>query len=312
MTFSNILPDPVNKITNAGVYDNTTGSQGPGFASISLRSVRDTQVSRTVSGRGVTRSSGGQYWEMDINYHPMTRAQFEPVYSFLLSRNGRKDPFYIALPEYAAPRSPAFAACVTTTPIYVDLDTLAGSSSITIRHPSIAGDPSPGDLFNIQDSNNVNHTKAYRVTRVENSIIYETAGLEATQRRIWFTPELSKTTYKGLTAITSTGVASNVFTKASHGMSPGQQVRLQSGGSGLVVNTVYYVVYLTSNTFSLSATLGGAALAVTSNVTVIPSPTLVVFSNPKFRCILKNDVQEYNLGTNNLFNFSLSVEEIQP
>ena len=312
MAFSNILPDPVNKITNAGVYDNTTGTAGPGFASVSLKSVRDTQVSRTVSGRGVTRSNGGQYWEVDINYHPMTRAQFEPVYSFLLSKNGRRDAFYVALPEYSAPRNPNFAACAATYPIYVDLDALANVSSLTISHPNMTGDPAPGDLFNISDANNINHTKAYRVTRSENISVYETAGLSSTQRRIWFTPPLARTTLKGLPEITTTGVASNVLTKASHGLSPGQQVRLISGGTGLVTNSVYYVLYLSADTFSLSATIGGTALAVTSNATLMPSPTLVVFTSPKIRCILKTDVQEYSLNTNNLFNFSLSVEEIQP
>jgi len=311
MAFSNILPDPVNKITNAGVYDNTTGTAGPGFASISLRSVRDTQVSRTVSGRGVTRSSGGQYWEVDINYHPMTRAQFEPVFSFLLSRNGRKDAFYMALPEYAAPRNSTFAACVAIYPMCVDLDAAAGTSSLIIRHSSIVGDPSPGDLFTIQDSNNVNHTKAYRVTRSENYLVYETSGLLTTQRRVHFTPPLSRAVVRGFTQIVTTSVTSNVFTKTSHGLYNNQQVRIVSGG-GLTAHTVYYVIYLSANTFSLSTTQGGSVATVSSNVTIIPSPTLVIFSNPKIRCILKNDIQEYSLGTNNLFNFSLSVEELQP
>jgi hypothetical protein len=36
------------------------------------------------------------------------------------------------------------------------------------------------------------------------------------------------------------------------------------------------------------------------------------FINPKFRVIAKSDVQEHNLNTDNLYSFSLPVEEIQP
>jgi hypothetical protein len=42
------------------------------------------------------------------------------------------------------------------------------------------------------------------------------------------------------------------------------------------------------------------------------SGSTVNFIAPKVRCILKSDIQEYNLNTNNLFQFGLSLEEIQP
>lgn len=235
MPFSNILPDPVNKITDAGVSSGS-GSAGPGFASVTLRSLRDTQVSRTISGRGITRSHGSHMWDIEIQYNPLTRAEFEPVFSFLLSRNGRQYPFYVALPQYASPRDSAFATFVATnTPTAAA--TAAGSSSMIISHASIAGDPKPGDLFTINDSTNVNHTKAYRVTRSENSTVFETAGLTSTQRRIHFVPPLTRA------------------------VGPG---------------------------------------------------ALVVFKDPKIRCILKSDIQEYALNTENLYQFNLSLEEIQP
>jgi hypothetical protein len=36
------------------------------------------------------------------------------------------------------------------------------------------------------------------------------------------------------------------------------------------------------------------------------------FNDPKFRVILKNDVQEYDLNNQNLYSFSLGLEEAQP
>ena len=35
----------------------------------------------------------------------------------------------------------------------------------------------------------------------------------------------------------------------------------------------------------------------------------IVYTNPKIRVILKSDVQEYSLGTNNLYTFALNLEE---
>ena len=313
MAFSNVLPDPVNKITAAGVYDNSTGTAGPGFASVSLRSVRDTQVSRTISGRAVTRSQGAQNWEIDIQYNPLTRDEFEPVYSFLLSRNARKTPFFVALPEYAAPRDATFATAASTYPIYLDTAASAGATNIIVKHLNISGDPKSGDMFTITDANDTNHLKAYRITRVENSTVYETSGLASTQRRIHFVPPLSRATSIGLTAKTTTSASGNTYALASHGLSNGQQIRVSAAGSALTLDQVYYIINSTTNSFSVAATSGGTQINTSSlNITFIPIPTIVNFTNPKVRCILKSDVQEYAIGTNNLFQFGLSLEEVQP
>ena len=51
MAFLNILPDPNNKIDNAGIADNTNGVAGPGFASMTLTSNDKVMMSRTNTGR---------------------------------------------------------------------------------------------------------------------------------------------------------------------------------------------------------------------------------------------------------------------
>ena len=314
MAFSNVLPDPVNKITDAGVYDNSTGTAGPGFAGVTFRSVRDTQVSRTQSGRGVPRSFGTQYWEVDIKYNPLTRDEFAPVDSFLMSRNARRTAFYVALPQYASSRSSTFAATALAYPIYLQTAASAGATNITVKHLNMSGSPKPGDMFTITDPTDTNHVKAYKITRVETDTVYETAGLDSTQKRIHFTPPLVRDTAIGLSNITTTSVASNTFTLAAHGLAIGQMLRLISGGTGLTVDQIYYVIAsgFTTGAFKVSATSGGSAATVTSNAVFTPTPTLPVFTNPKIRCILKGDVQEYELQTNNLYQFGLSLEEILP
>ena len=61
--FLDILPDPNNKIGDAGQALGS-GTAGPGFASVKFSSQAPTQVSRTNSGRVITRRVAGQRWDM--------------------------------------------------------------------------------------------------------------------------------------------------------------------------------------------------------------------------------------------------------
>lgn len=67
-----------------------------------------------------------------------------------------------------------------------------------------------------------------------------------------------------------TGVAAtDVFTKTAHGWANGKTVVFASltGGTGLALGTVYYIIGATANTFQLSLTVGGAAVNFTTDVT---------------------------------------------
>lgn len=238
-SFSDILPDPIYKITDAGSLDQTSGSAGPGFASMRLRSVKESQVSRTKSGRGIHRGPDSQNWEIDITYHQMLRSQFDPVDAFLLSR-GRLLPFFVVLPQHSKPKDPVFAAYAAANSITVNGAHNAGSSVLNIKSATtISGDPKPKDLITISDPANANHLKAYMITRVETAALYQagTTAPTTAQRRIHISPPLERNT-----------------------------------ADNSVVN----------------------------------------FISPKIRVIPKGDVQEYDLNTDNLYNFSLSLEEIQP
>lgn len=238
-TFSDILPDPVNKITEAGDTD-PRGVAGPGFSGVSFTSHGETQVSRTNSGSGVQRDQGIQYWSFSIKYNPMLREQFEPVDAFLASRNARKYPFFVILPQYSRPRDPEFALFAKNNNITIASTTLSGSSAIMISAASaILGNPRIGDMFNIDDDANVNHLKTYKVTRVETDQRYQSATTAPTtlQKRIHISPPLLKDVEAG---------------------------------------------------------------------------AKLVFINPKFRVIAKSDLREYDLNTEQLYSFSLDVEEIMP
>jgi len=44
----------------------------------------------------------------------------------------------------------------------------------------------------------------------------------------------------------------------------------------------------------------------------VSSGASIVFNDPKFRVILGSDIQEYSLNADNLYSFSLKLEEAQP
>lgn len=76
-------------------------------------------------------------------------------------------------------------------------------------------------------------------------------------------------------------VATNLITLAAHGLVNGQQVILKSLSTvtGVAINTTYYVVGVTANTFQLSLTPGGAAIDLTGadgNVTFLEAPDALV------------------------------------
>lgn len=75
---------------------------------------------------------------------------------------------------------------------------------------------------------------------------------------------------------TTTAVSGTTLTLASHGLNNGDEVIFTSlgGNSGLLVNTLYFVVSSAASTFSVSATDGGAAISITgtANMTYRAKP----------------------------------------
>jgi len=243
ITYQTTLPDPNNSIGNAG---QNTGleDQHVGYKSVKLSSKSQIMKNRTNSGRLITRSHGSHTWNINITYNPMTRAEFEPIYNFLLNRRGGLDPFYVSLPQYRVPQDSTFAAYALAdlTRIVVDESSgvAAGATKFKIDGVLEAHVISPGDLFTITDGSDSSHTKAYRITQVETNAAgtFESAPPPAVDERIiHFVPGLAKS---------------------------------------------------------------------------VTNDAQMNFHNPLIRVILSNDVQEYSLGVDGLYQFSLNLEEAQP
>ena len=106
---------------------------------------------------------------------------------------------------------------------------------------------------------------------------YTTAGKNLMLNALKGTNPTTPVTHVGLfdeaAAITTvTGVAaSDLFTKAGHGLVNGDLVVLRAlvGGTGLREEYAYYVVGVAGNDFQLSEVSGGAAHDFTTNVTSV-------------------------------------------
>ena len=153
---------------------------------------------RTNSGRLITRSHGSHTWNINITYNPMTRAEFEPIYNFLLNRRGGLDPFYVSLPQYRVPQDSTFAAYALANPANIKVDVglgnnvAAGATEFKIDGLAASHVISPGDLFTITDGSDSNHTKAYRITQVETEDNYASSAPASNERIIHFVPGLAK------------------------------------------------------------------------------------------------------------------------
>ena len=239
MAFLDILPDPNNPITYSGSA-HSSGTDGPGFASVKLSSRSPTVISKTHSGRIISRRLAAQTWSVGITYNPLTRSEFEPIYNFLLMR-GRLTPFFVKLPQHLTSRNTG------ALPASMIVSGSAGATNLTVTgfsSDTYSDKPLPGDIFTITDSGDSLHTKAYRVTRVEvrgdSGEEYEGTAPATNTARIWIHPPLQRTIINGSAEI--------------------------------------YVGQTTAK-------------------------------QPKIRVIMTKDVTEYSLGTNNLYQFGLSLTE---
>ena len=111
ITLQNTLPDPNNNISTTGAGGAGTNSAGVyegasvvGFKSVKIDSEAPVMKTRTNSGRLVSRAIVGHKYTVNITYNPMTRAQFEPIFNFLLDKRGGLKPFFVVLPQNKDPQ----------------------------------------------------------------------------------------------------------------------------------------------------------------------------------------------------------------
>jgi hypothetical protein len=126
----------------------------PSFAASRLSSVHRTLVSRTHSGRVQTRKVGGHRWAFTATYPPMTRAQFAPVYGFVMAQGGRFSTFRVVPPDLAVPRGVASGVPQVSGAGQVGNSIVTGGWTANVSGILLAG-----DVLKF-----AGHTKVYMVT----------------------------------------------------------------------------------------------------------------------------------------------------
>jgi hypothetical protein len=118
---------------------------------INITSVQPNLVTETRSGRRQVRSIGGQRWSLTASYNPMTRAEFMPVYAFILAQKGQFETFQI-VPAVVGSTSGTATGSVTTSG-----SAALGATSISLT--GLTGVLKAGDFIKF-----ANHSKVYMLT----------------------------------------------------------------------------------------------------------------------------------------------------
>ena len=144
----------------AGYYPVTTAPN-----EVEVRPITPTQTTQSFSGKTRRTGYGGQFYEMKLNYAPMTALQHRPIQGFLAQAYGPQLSFEIILPQisYSASENPPS----TTPSVAGGLTKGAKTVGITncgANKTVLVG----GDFFKFND-----HSKVYQAT---NTIVSDGSG----------------------------------------------------------------------------------------------------------------------------------------
>ena len=315
MAYSNILPDPSNPVKDSGKADTLGTNSAPGFASMSISSESKTISNRTNSGRFISVSSGGHKWSFSMTYNPLTREDFEPVFNFLLQQKGKLSPFFVSLPQNKLPRNATFANTVSPSP---------GLNKTFVNY----GEPVARE--------NLVKGKEYKITNLGlNNGNWTAVGASAN-------PSLNEVFIATGTSTSSGGsVAAETYKEAGKdnlqitfqnytvstqgAPKPGDFFTVTDDNDTLHTK-LYKVTRVETPSDSEVALVAPSSISSpafsgsTENVRIHFTPGLqrklytgssINFYDPKPRVFLSDDVQEYSLNNENLYSFSLKLEEAQ-
>ena len=289
ITYQYVLPDPNNPIGNAG---QNTGTVGPGYKSVQLTSNSKIMKTRTNSGRVVARAVSGQHWSLSVAYNPLTRAEFEPIYNFLLNQRGGLKPFFVSLPQYRVPQNATFAGWAAGT--------ATGATPIKVN--TNAG------KFIINNSYKIN---------VPGTTSFTSIGAANNNAGTVFTAlGVGSNSGTALATAGSTSLLIYGLSSSSGDPSPGDMFTI-TDSSDSNHTKIYRITQVETNAEDTYAGLP-QPLATERIIHFVPGlqkdtllNSVLNFHNPLMRVTLSSDVQQYSLDVQGLYTFSLKLEEAQ-
>lgn len=308
MAFQNVLPDPNNTIGDTGKA--TVGGAGPGYKSVSVTSKQDVMNERTNSGRLITRIASGHSWEVSIAYNPLTRAEFEPLNSFLLHKKGRLLPFFVSLPQNKVSQSTAFAKTVRPT-----TEAVGGVNGLG-KEPLAAHVPQSGGTFIVGQQ--------YKITTVSSANWSSVGGSTSASVGQLFVATAAGTSGLGAAepTYTKSGADNILMSFASydddtHGApKPGDFFTIDDDSDSNHTKMYQVVRTETRTTYNDQPPLDGSN--ETTRIYTVPAlqrnlydGAKLVFHNPLMRVIINDSTQKYSLNNKNLYQLSLKLQEAQ-
>lgn len=162
----------------------------PEFQAINVSSRHNNLFSETVSGRVQVRTLGGQRWAFTAQYNRMTRAEFQPVFAFVTSQQGRLGSFGIVPPVIGSTSGDATgvalangAATAGATSVAVDgfTGTIKAGDFVKFSHGKVymvtadrdgAGDISiePALVQNVGDNEQMTYNNVTFTMRLDNDV----------------------------------------------------------------------------------------------------------------------------------------------
>jgi hypothetical protein len=120
----------------------------PIASKVQISSLSFNLMSESLSGRRQVRAIGGQRWALTASYNPMTRAEFMPVYAFILAQNGQFETFQFVPPVVGSTSGTATGSITTNTTVSI------GATTVSLT--GLTGVLKAGDYIKF-----ANHTKVY-------------------------------------------------------------------------------------------------------------------------------------------------------
>ena len=103
----------------------------PAASSVTIKSIEPTLVSVTQNLKRQVRRRGGQRWQLDVEFPPMTRSEFAPIYAFAVKQQGQFETFTYTPPVISTTQGDASESPVVNGAVSVGASqaTLDGFSS---------------------------------------------------------------------------------------------------------------------------------------------------------------------------------------
>ena len=170
-----------------------------GFTAMELQTNTRSRLTESVSGQTQRIKSGAQYWSFKLKSPPLSRSDFNAIYSFIVQQDGQVEAFTVVPPVISSTTGTAAGTVTVADVNTVDplLSTSAGSSSVGVSGGT--GTLKKGDLIKFS-----NHNKVYMLTA--------DVDLDgSTVDQVSFYPPLVESVTGGATTITYNSVPFTVF-----------------------------------------------------------------------------------------------------